>query len=312
MNFIKHETNLKVEKAAKTYLSYCKFRGLAHKTYIWYEQKLSYFKSWLQKQNIADIGIDDLRDFISHLQEEKTKQVKSNYIKISNYTINGYIEVLKAFFNFLLSEEYIKVNPAIKLTKIRFTEKVIETFSEEQIKALFKAINRKTFEGVRNTALFALWFDTAARLNESLNIRLEDIFWDDRLIRIACPKNKKERFVPFGERLNRLLYKWLQVRGDNHSSWLFITAEGKKCRDTAIQKSMKLCGKKAGINGIRISPHTARHTSAKLWIISGGDMATLARKLGHSSLDVTKRYVNLADKELTVQQNKYSLIDRVL
>ena len=69
------------------------------------------------------------------------------------------------------------------------------------------------------------------------------------------------------------------------------------------------CGERAGIAGVRCSPHTFRHTFAKSFLLNGGDLFTLQKILGHSSLEVVRMYVNLASDDVQVQHRRYSPVD---
>lgn len=71
------------------------------------------------------------------------------------------------------------------------------------------------------------------------------------------------------------------------------------------------CGKKAGITGVRMSPHTFRHTFAKLSLLNGLDVITLQYILGHNSLEMVRNYVNLTQQEVALQKSRCSLLDKL-
>ena len=73
-----------------------------------------------------------------------------------------------------------------------------------------------------------------------------------------------------------------------------------------VRKMVAACGRKAEIVGVRVSPHTLRHTFAVLYIRNGGDSFSLQEILGHSTLDMTRRYVHLARRDVAEQHKKFS------
>jgi integrase/recombinase XerD len=76
---------------------------------------------------------------------------------------------------------------------------------------------------------------------------------------------------------------------------VFLTADGRPITRNRIQKRMALYGERAGLKGVRCSPHTLRHTAAVSFLRNGGDVFSLQRLLGHATLEMTRHYCELAD-----------------
>ncbi len=92
---------------------------------------------------------------------------------------------------------------------------------------------------------------------------------------------------------------------------VFLTRDGYPLTKNRVEQAMKRYGRKAHIVGVRGSPHTLRHTGCLLWLRSGGDIFTLQRLTGHSSLEVLKGYLNLMQSDILVGHERYSPIDNL-
>jgi len=109
------------------------------------------------------------------------------------------------------------------------------------------------------------------------------------------------------------LKKYLRVRGDiSGNPYLFVSSEDKPIKRRNVQERLSIYGKKSGIEGVRISPHTFRHTFAKFYILRGGDPFSLQALLGHSTLDMVRHYVNLWGSDLQKMHRQYSPVDHLL
>jgi integrase/recombinase XerD len=79
----------------------------------------------------------------------------------------------------------------------------------------------------------------------------------------------------------------------------------------AVQQMISKYGKLAKMTKVRVSPHTFRHTFAKMWILNGGDAFSLQKILGHTTMDMVRNYVNLASSDVQIQHRKFSPLDRM-
>jgi integrase/recombinase XerD len=106
--------------------------------------------------------------------------------------------------------------------------------------------------------------------------------------------------------------KYLRIRGECiESRDLFVTIDNERIRKRQLQNLISKYGRAAGIKGVRCSPHTFRHTMAKLSVQSGADVFTLQSVLGHSSLDVVRVYVHLFINDVYENHKKFSPIERL-
>jgi len=147
-----------------------------------------------------------------------------------------------------------------------------------------------------------------------VNIKLDDLWLEEGLIKVMG-KGGKERFVPIGKSIQRILWRYInRYRAEPaipNCDFLFLTTEGRPMTKDRIDKKMSRYGEKAGINGIRCSPHTLRHTAAVGFLRNGGDVFSLQRLLGHSSLEMTRHYCELADIDVKRAHASASPVDNL-
>jgi integrase/recombinase XerD len=148
------------------------------------------------------------------------------------------------------------------------------------------------------------------RVSELTNLKIEDIDWTENMF-LIMGKGRKERIVPFSSRLKRVLWKYLNKRSYIENDYLFLDIYGEKMTRHAVQQMTSKYGKKAKITKVRVSPHTFRHTFSKMWILNGGDIFSLQKILGHTTMDMVRNYVNLASSDVQIQHKKFSPLDRM-
>ena len=254
---------------------------------------------------IEDISTSVLRlHFANLLKELKPITVRIHYM------------CLHSFFTFLCKEGDIKRNNMQNIDKPRVPNIEMQAFSRSQIDMLLNIFDKNTFIGYRNYCLTCTLFSTGIRRKEAINIKLEDILWDIKMIKIHG-KGNKERKVPISDTLYKVLTKYIQRRKLHitecalaPSSYLFINSRnGMKFNIGTITSIYNEIGRNKHIKGVKVSPHTFRHTFAKFFLLNGGDVFTLQKILGHANITTTKQYVNMNDKDIRVQNDKYNPLE---
>lgn len=308
-------------EVTREYLLCCKIEGKSPKTIAWYRQKLEYLDSFLREGGhsglIGEIRTADLRSFIHHLQTE-VKADANHPSKpernegLSPHTLLGYVRTLKAFFSWIVRDGLLEDSPmaAIRIPKV--PRLLMKSFSESEVRDLLESFDRKTSIGFRNYTMVLLLLDTGIRASELTGLRIGDLHLEEGYMKVLG-KGRKERIVPLGYASQRTLWKYLRkYRPD--PAWptidrVFLTTHGQPMKIDWLYKIVSRACRRAGIDGKRIGPHTCRHTFARQFLMNGGDLLTLQRILGHSSLDVVRLYVNLSTRDLLQQQRRYSPMD---
>ncbi len=254
--------------------------------------------------DVTQIGAGEMRAFILYLMQ---KRCFSNhpYSKVqqrglSGHTINTYMRSIRAFWSWLVEEEIIESNPFSKLKIPKPPKKIIATFSPHQIKSLIGVMSGSV-EGYRDMVMVLTLLDTGLRVNELTNLKMEDTWLDEGLIKVMG-KDNKERLVPIGKQIHKLLWRYItryrpepaRPNLDN----LFLTRDGRPLTKNRVDSIMKHYGQMAGLTGVRCSPHTLRHTFAINFLRNDGDIFSLQKILGHSSLEMTRRYCESANVDI--------------
>lgn len=304
-----------LSEALSAYRLCAKAEGKSPKTIRWIMSSMHYFSQFLgEDKEMENISANDLRRFIIALQgRPKFKDHpynKPQSEKLSAQSIETYARAIRAFFGYLYREELIPENPIQKVKMPKVPKKVVPTFSEKEIIKLLAQPDRQTANGYRDYALLLTFIDTGARLSEIAGLRESDIDLDNGYLRVMG-KGSKERYIPFGHRVAKALLKYkLKYRPQpvgNDSFWL--TPDGNPLLADRIEKIVSNYGKKAGLG--RCYPHKLRHTASVLYLRNGGDPFSLQKKLGHSSLQMTRHYSNLADSDVRAAHLKYGVADRL-
>ncbi|WP_031212194.1 tyrosine-type recombinase/integrase [Geobacillus thermopakistaniensis] len=294
------------EELLEIFIEDCELRNLREHTIKYYRSELNAFIKLLKEQEI------ELR--VSKWTGETIKRNVIMYMKekgLKTVSINSRLRAMRAFFNFLEDRNLIKNNPMKDIKLLKERKKIVETFDNQQIKALFKACDLRTFIGLRDYTIMMLLLETGVRVNELVGIKTTDIIWQQKVIRIRNTKGGFERFVPIQDKMINQLKKYLVVRGNVDTDYLFITRDNTPLSKKQVQDRIREYGKKAGIKNVRCSPHTFRHTFAKLCVLNGANAFQLQAILGHTSLEVTKVYVNLFSSEVQQGHAKFSPINNL-
>ena len=217
-------------------------------------------------------------------------------------SINDYIRAMNAFLRWALDEGHL--TGAIRLDYLKEEEKVIPTLSPEQVRHILHW-KPSTFCGKRLHALCCLILDTGLRIEECLSVVRAGVDFENLLICVTG-KGRKQRRVPMSFELRKVLWRFAPL----HSGLtLFATVKGDKLDQRNVLREFKRLGKSLRIEGVRFSPHTLRHTFAVGYLRHGGNVFYLQRILGHSSLEMTNRYVrSLGVEDLKAVHERLSLL----
>lgn len=294
------------EIAFQIFLRDCKLRNLSEHTIQYYRNEISKFVKHLESVGIStspsSITADIIKDHvILRMMEEGRKET----------TINANLRAIRALFNFLESECLIVKNPVKKLKLVKQKKTVIQTFSREEIRLLFDKPNKSTFTGLRDYTIMMFLLETGVRVKELCGIRIKDVNFQDGIVTIREAKGFKERNVPIQRIMKKQLALYLQIRGQLEHDFLFANIDNNPIQIRAVQQFIANYGRLAGIKNVRCSPHTFRHTFAKMSVQNGADVFTLQTVLGHTSMDMVRNYVNMFSNELRDNHRKFSPIEKL-
>ena len=227
---------------------------------------------------------------------------------LSPVTINTYLRSLNTFFRWMHTEGHSDV--PLPIPRLKEPEKVCEQFSDEQVRRLVRFSPRSAAERRIHT-LACLILDTGLRIDEVLSAERADIDLDSLLLKVCHGKGSKERVVPFSLPLRKLLFRYLKQHNPQHGDLLFFAGVGQKINQRNALRAFKGLCKRLRVTGVRCSFHTLRHTFATAYLRNGGDPFRLQRVLGHTKLEMTRRYVNLQTEDLQAVHHQCSVVAQV-
>jgi site-specific recombinase XerD len=292
---------LSLREALDAFLEAGQARALSPKTIVWYRMIGERFAAFREASGadpaLAAASADEARAWVVALQRSGLAPV----------SVAGFVRGVKAISAWWAAEGYLAEDPLRRLARPRVPMRLIATLAPAELERLLTAA------GPRERLLIGLLLDTGLRLGELADLRVGDLLADGYL-RVRG-KGAKERLVPLGSVTAARLAGYLR-RGRPRpiGAWvdhLFLGRDGRPLSAAAIQRVLRRLGRRAGLDGVRTNPHTFRHTFAKLYLLNGGDLFSLQRILGHTTLDMVRRYVNLDASEVKRQHAAASPLDRL-
>jgi site-specific recombinase XerD len=283
---------------------------------------LKRFQGFLATYNSAvsltNVTRQEIRAFVAYLQETRRfayhPTIHGKEGSLSGHTVNCYLRSLRIFYSWLVSEEIIQTHPFDKVKIPKPPIKVIPAFTGSQIENLLRTVDTKTAIGYRNYAIMLTLLDTGIRLSELCSLKIEKLWLEDGMAKVLG-KGNKERMIPIGKQLQHILWHYInRCRPEPttiHYNSVFLTHVGRPLTTRHVQKIIAVCGRKAKLVGVRCSPHTFRHTAAISFLRNGGDLFSLQRILGHASLEMTRRYCELADTDVKKAHSLASPVDNL-
>ncbi len=193
---------------------------------------------------------------------------------------------------------------------IKHEKNIIRTLETQHISSLLRQCADGTFAGVRDCSIILLLLDTGARASELLGLRVTDIN-TERGEAVVMGKGRKARRIFFSDRTGKATYLYLQERGNLTHDVLFVAESNEPLHIRSLQDRLKDLGNRAGITDVRVSPHTFRHTMAKLYIKNGGDIFTLQKLLGHTTIDMVRNYVEMFGDDVAEAHARFSPVDHI-
>lgn len=202
---------------------------------------------------------------------------------------------LRGFYKFLLLEKIIEKNPATNIELPRRNRSLPKYLSVEEIGLLISSAG-DTRNATRLHAMLELLYASGLRVSELCELPCSAILGNKLLIH---GKGAKERMVPMHEGAVRALSRWMQMRGDNPSKYVFPTNSqtGHITRD-GFFKILKKCAMLAGIDQNRVSPHVLRHSFASHMLAGGANLRVIQTMLGHEDISTTQIYTHVLPAQL--------------
>lgn len=276
-----------------------KAAGRSTHTLHGYRLYLGRFVDYLGAHEIYDVKQIDRNVFRAFIRECQSQG-------LSNALLSHAGGSARTFIRWLVQEGELPdgTEERLRVPKQKLPE--IKPFTEEQCKALLEA-TQHTEEPERNRAILLLLLDSAVRSCEVRRATDQDL--DGNQLRVRG-KGGKVRVVPVGDVTLRAIEAYRKVRPAN-SPRLFVNKLGRPMDRRNIYDIFVNLKKLSGIEGVRVSPHTCRHTAAVMWLKNGGNVFELQQLLGHYDLTMTRRYCFVSVEAVLSRHQQIGLAGRL-
>lgn len=258
---------------AKMFIAAKRIEGCSERTLNYYETTIKTMIDKLSKK-VNSIETEDLRNYLSEYQ------AKNNCSKV---TIDNVRRILSSFFAWLEDEDYIMKSPVRRIHKVKATQTVKETYTDEELEEM-----RDACVEIRDLAMVDFLASTGVRVGELVNLDRVDIDMQERSC-VVLGKGGKEREVYFDARTKIHLQNYLSTRTDNNQA-LFVSLlrPYDRLKISGVEIRLRELGKRINIK--KIHPHKFRRTMATKAIDKGMPIEQVQVLLGHRKIDTTLQY----------------------
>lgn len=285
------------------YLQHCSIiRNFSHITIIGYR---STFTPFFRETNVK-------------YPKDLTKPVIENWFfngrlnrKWSASTFRDHFKRLNPFIKWLISNDWLDLNPLDKIEKPRMEQRLPKTLSRDEsqliLDASFHMRYQYKLEKYRNRAIIGIMLLSGLRRQEVIKLKLNDIDLVNHSIFISQGKWSKDRIVPVNSKLESILYEYLKERDrhDKTSIQFFIGVQ--KNRPIGASCIKKLIDRLRKVTKIHFSAHTLRHAFARLMLEGGCDIYTLSKIMGHAKITTTTIYLSCSNQQMSKSIEMHSL-----
>lgn len=269
-------------------------KGLSQNTLDSYRSDLEQFSSWLKKNNLSYIKTSK-KEILSYLSFLFQKGLGSK-------TVARKLSSLKSFFRYLVFKSIIPNDPSSEVETPKLLKSIPKSISEKEVEALLAAPDEKTDIGLRDKTMIETLYSCGLRISELTNLELLNLNLRQGVIRVIG-KGQKERLVPMGDQLIGLLELYISSSRKNllnkrHSDFLFVSTRGQRMTRQSFWHRIKHYCLASGFEPDKISPHVLRHAFATHLLNNGADLRVVQLLLGHSDLNTTQIYTEVARQRL--------------
>ena len=312
----KGDTSL--DQLALQYEAFNRSEAKSEKTIEWYNHSLHLLNEFLKQSGsstlLRDLDLELIRTYILHLQKRRRFEghpyTPTQAEGLSRATVENHVRAIRAFFSWLHKEGYTPEHVLGRLKLPKVPQVLIEPLNDVEVAAVFSAFDADTSAGARDICMITLMLDTGMRASEVTTLQTTNVHLDEGYMKVMG-KGQKERILPFGSASQKSLLKYFyHFRPDAVHSGIgnfFLTLDGYPMTYNALRLIMNRLVVRSGIG--RLHAHLFRHTFSVNYLVNGGDVFTLQQILGHTTLEMVRRYINLASAHVMTQHRRFAPVD---
>ncbi len=292
--------DLTLEEVRKQFVDYQKVKGLSDSTISMNNEAIDNFLK------LSGLSIDSpIKEITESFFNNFILKLKDRDISIS--TKNILVSHIRVFLYWCMDNKYIK---RFKIHLIKGQQQKIKFFTDEEVNKLLVEPDRNcSFTESRMYTIVCFVMSTGRRVSTLVNIKTEDLDFQNKTITYTHLKNKSSVIIPMSNSLYKVLTKYLKEWERKDNTYLFCGVNELQMTTRSVTHSLYKYCKRRGVKPRGI--HSLRHSFARMYIKSGGDPFSLQHILTHSSMEMTKRYVNLFSDDLRESINNFNPLDNI-
>ena len=279
-------------------------KNLAPKTIHNYQQSFNLFCKFYSFDENTDISDIKLQHIFKWINQMKLEAIKPT-------SINHYLRDIRAFLYWAMDNDRAYL-PYFKIEMQVHQEESLKMFTDAEIDILLNKPRRNdSFSNFRMWVIVNWVLGTGNRASTITDLTIGDINFNKKEITLRHTKNRKLQIIPLSTSLSVILKDYIKLwrKDEPAEAWLFPSIGNEKLTTNALRLAFTRYCEERGVN--RHNIHGLRHNFAKAWVRANGNMYQLQTMLGHSSLDMTRKYVRLFAEDIKEDFDKFSPLDQI-
>ena len=282
-----------MEKQIKLFLEFLKNdKKLSDNTLQSYRRDILQYEEYLSKNrlNYVKITEEDIRDYMSYLQEENKKKS----------TISRSLASIRSFYQYLIRTKKVKKDPTKNIESPKIDKRVPSILTSKEVELLLEQPKDIDLKGTRDKAMLEFAYATGMRVTEIISLNIDDVNLEEGYV--VCSSRRKSRNIPLGSMSLKALKEYIEdareyLIKDEDEEALFVNVNGTRLTRQGFWKIVKYYKEQAHITK-EITPHVLRHSFATHLLQNGADLKSIQAMLGHSDISSTQVYMQFQDPTL--------------
>ena len=254
-----------------------------------YRRDIVYYNKYLEsnKINFTKVKEDDVKDYLTHLQEVGKK----------SSTVSRNLASIRSFYQFLIRNKKVKVDPTNNIQSPKVEKKAPSVLTAQEVELLLDQPKDIDLKGTRDKAMLEFAYATGMRVTEIISLNIENVNLQDGYV--VCKTGSRERNIPLGTMSLKALKEYIEearpvlIKNENETA-LFVNINGQRLTRQGFWKIVKYYKEQAHIEK-DITPHVLRHSFATHLLQNGADLKAIQTMLGHSDISSTQVYMQFQD-----------------
>ncbi len=282
-----------MEKQIKLFLEFLQNdKKVSDNTLQSYKRDITYYHKYLESNNLnyAKMGEEDIKNYLSHLQEIGKKPS----------TVSRSLASIRSFYQFLVKNKKAKKDPTASIQSPKIEKKAPSVLTAKEVELLLDQPKDVDLKGTRDKAMLEFAYATGMRVTEIISLNIEDINLEEGYA--VCHTGAKQRTIPLGSMSLKALKEYIEearpiLIKDESVKALFVNINGQRLTRQGFWKIVKYYKEQAHITK-DITPHVLRHSFATHLLQNGADLKAIQTMLGHSDISSTQVYMQFQDEGL--------------